>query len=419
MRFPLILARLTPAGRRGSLLLLLLLLAAAAHAQVLLRGTVIDADTREPLPFVSIGVSGTSLGTASNENGEFTLSVPSLPRTLVVSELSHQKDTVRVTSAGPLTLELRTASITLPEVKVGSYPFQLVDRAYRRLLRDNRQKFYGKAFYRQTTRINGAPTELQEVIWNVKSNSSRIEGTTIAQGRYAGVPTVNNFSNFSVYTRMFGLFTPDSTISLALLSPNTFQNYLLELKGIVAGADSTKAGVAEIDFETRPEIKYRAKGTVWIDADTYQVLRYLVSTPSFTGTSTNPTQKFSNPEMQYDMAFQEAASPDAVGPLTYVKTSLTADLTQPGKTTLPVSVQTLTFFYDTSTTPTDLPYARASLDDRDLDAIRSVKYNPEFWENNSIVKRTPLEDEVIAAFEKRGAFGTMVKKAPTKAAPRR
>ncbi|QIX60254.1 carboxypeptidase-like regulatory domain-containing protein [Hymenobacter sp. BT18] len=397
-----------------ALLLALLLVASSSFAQTL-RGTVIDKDTREPLPFVSIGVSGTTLGTASNENGEFSLNVPSLPRTLVVSELSHQKDTVRVTSAAaPLVIELQTASITLPEVKVGSYAFQLVDRAYRKLLRDNRQKFYGKAFYRQVTRVSGQPSELQEVIWNVKSNSSRIEGTTLAQGRYAGVQAATNFSNFSVFTRSYGLFSVDSVNSLALLSPNTFQNYLVEIKGIVSGADSTKGGVAEIKYETRPEVKYRSEGTIWIDTDTYRVVRFQTASPNVTLTSTNPSQKFRNALRQIDMSFQEPATPDAVAPLSFFKMNVTADLTQPGKAPIPVEVQAFTFFYDTSTTPTALAYERPSLDDRDLDAIRSVKYNPEFWASNSAVKRTPVEDEVIAAFEKRGAFGTMVKKAPAK-----
>lgn len=380
----------------------------------MLRGKVIDKDTREPLPFVSIGVSGTSLGTASNENGEFTLNVPTLPRTLVFSELSHKRDTLRVTSAAePLAVELASATITLPEVKVGSYAFQLVDRAYRRLQKDYAKKFYGKAFYRQITRIGGEPTELQEVIWNVVSNNSRIGGTAIAQGRYAGKKALLNFSNFSMYTRTSGLINPydDSTKSLALFSPNTFKNYLLEIKGIVAGADTTKGGVAEISFETRPELtKYRSEGTVWIDTDTYQVLRYLITIPSYTDAAGNPNFKYRNPQRQIEMAFQPAADDSSPAPLSYIKSSLDADLIGPDKKTTKLHVQSFTFFYDTTPTRTNIAYEPPTIDNRDLDAIRSIKYDPEFWANNPVVKRTPVEDEVIAAFEKKGAFGTMVKK---------
>ncbi|WBO82975.1 carboxypeptidase-like regulatory domain-containing protein [Hymenobacter yonginensis] len=405
--------------RPAGLLLAALLLTQVAQAQVQLRGTVVDKDTRETLPFSSVVVRGTTRGTTTNADGEFTLSVPSLPVTLLVSELGHLKDTIRVTSAaGPLQLALATAAVALPEVKVGSYPFQLVDRAYRQMRAGYRQKFYGKAFYRQITRVAGQPTELQEVVWNVKSSNARIEGTAIAQGRYAAVPSITNFSNFSLYTRSYGLFdaNADTTRSLALLSPNVVQNYLLELKGIVAsGPDSTKGGIAEITFQTRPELtKYKSEGTIWIDIDSYKVVRYHMTSPNFTGSTSNPTQKFRDTQLEIEMAFRNDDPAVVVAPLEYMKVNLTANLTSPGKAATPLAVSSFTFFYDTNTTPTTIPYARVSVEDRDLAAIKALKYDPEFWANNPVVQRTPVEDEVIASFEKRGAFGTMVKKAAPK-----
>ncbi|UYZ63439.1 carboxypeptidase-like regulatory domain-containing protein [Hymenobacter weizhouensis] len=407
-------------GRRALAVLVLLLgLAHLGRAQVQLRGTVRDKETREVLPFATVAVPGSGNGTTTNLEGEFTLTVASLPVTLLVSELGHVRDTIRVTSASePLALALAPATVVLPEVKVGSYPFQLVDRAFRHLQRNYRRQYFGKAFYRQITRISNEPTELQEVVWNVKSNPARMEGTTLAQGRYAGRPAITNFSNFSLYTRSFGLYDPrqDSTKSLALLSPNVEKNYLLELVGIV-GQDST-GGVAEIKFETRPELtKYRAEGTVWIDINTYQVVRYRMSTPNFTATTNNPSQQYRNPRLNIEMDFQDGEA--AVAPLELMKVDLTAELTQPGKPATPISVSSFTFFYDQGTTPTGLPYARVSVDDRDLDAIRAKPYDPEFWANNPVVKRTPAEDEVIAAFEKKGAFGTMVKKPAPKPGARR
>lgn len=398
------------------LFLAAVVLAPAAQAQVQLRGTVIDKETNEVLPFASVAVVGTGNGTATNLDGEFTLTVAKLPLTLLVSELGHLRDTVRVTSATQaLRIGLASATVVLPEVKVGSYPFQLVDRAYRQMSRNYRRKFYGKAFYRQITRLDNAPTELQEVVWNVKTNNARIEGTTIAQGRYAAVPALTAFSNFSLYTKSYGLFDAyaDTTKSLALLSPTVVKNYELELKGIVSGPDSTKGGVAEIAFNTRPELtKYRAEGTIWIDIDTYRVVRYHMTTPNFTVSSSNPNQKFSNPKMDIEMSFQQTEGETA--PLEYMKVNLTAELAA-NKQITPISVSSFTFFYDTNTQPTNLRYAKVSLQDRDLDAIRSIKYDPEFWVNNSVVRRTPVEDEVVASFEKKGAFGTMVKGAAPKA----
>ncbi|SNC74584.1 CarboxypepD_reg-like domain-containing protein [Hymenobacter gelipurpurascens] len=392
--------------------LLLIGLAPAAQAQVQLKGVVIDKETKERLPFASVAVLGTGNGTATNMEGEFTLNVSKLPITLVASELGHLRDTLRISSATQaIEIGLASASIVLPEVKVGSYPFQLVDRAFRNVQRNYRRKFFGKAFYRQITRIDNEPTELQEVVWNVKTNNARIEGTAIAQGRYAGKQAITNFGNFSLYTKSYGLYdaNADTTKSLALLSPNVVKNYELELKGIVSGADTTKGGIAEIAFNTRPELtKYQSEGTIWIDIDTYRVVRYHMTTPNFTGGTNNPNQKFRNTKLEIEMSFQNTEG--EVAPLEYMKTNLTATLVS-GKDVTPLNVSSFTFFYDTNTTPTNIPYARVNLKDRDLEAIQSIKYDPAFWANNPVVRRTPVEDEVIASFEKKGAFGTMVKPA--------
>ncbi|MBO0358897.1 carboxypeptidase-like regulatory domain-containing protein [Hymenobacter sp. BT186] len=401
----------------GLFLLALLALPFGAAAQFSVRGTVVDKETKEPLPFVSIQVVGTTNGTASNVNGEFTLVLKDLPRTLVFSELGHLRDTLRVTQATyntPLQVAMAPASVVLPEVKVNSYPFQLVEKAFRQLQSSYSRKFYGKAYYRQLTRISNEPTELQEVVWDVKSNPARIEGTAIAQGRYAAKQAATAFSNFSIYTRSYGLYdvNADSTKSLALLSPNTVKNYLLELKGLL---DQDSSTIAEISFETRPEIKYRAEGTIWINIETNKIVRYKMTQPNFTAKSSNPNQKFKNPKLSVDMVFKP--SDDApVSPLDHMQVDLTADLVTGTKSgTVPLSVNSFTYFYDTSTTPTKIAYARPSVDDRDLETIKATKYDPEFWANNPVVQRTPVEDEVVASFEKKGAFGTMVKKAEPKA----
>ncbi|GAA4371759.1 hypothetical protein GCM10023186_00550 [Hymenobacter koreensis] len=386
----------------------------ASQAQYLLKGTTIDKDTKEVIPFTSIGVKGSSNGTTSNANGEFTLRVSTLPVTLMVSELSHQRDSVVVTSAEPaLQIALASASIVLPEVEIKSYAATLVTRAYSHMKANYSRNFYGKAYYRQITRLDNDPTELQEMIWNVKSSNARIEGTSLAQARYAAKDAIINFRDFSFYTRAYGLYDAnvDSTKSLALLSPNAAENYILELVGVIQQGDRD---VAEISFETSPKLKtYRAKGTVWIDVDSYKVARFHITTPNFTGSANNPTYKFKNTQLEFDIVFQN--SPGPVSPLDHISTNLSFDIERPGVKPKRMAVSAYTFFFDTGETPAAAAvYRKPALQEKDLDEIRKTKYDPEFWANNPVVKRTPLEDEVAESFEKKGAFGTMVKPQPTK-----
>lgn len=114
---------------RFSLFVFFLVLATAAPTLAQsISGRVADAKTGQPLPFVNIGVVGQSLGTVSNEQGQY--------------ELAFQEklaaDTVRVSYLGyrPLLLTLRQlrarpavvlspAAVALAEVRVrGRAPFR-------------------------------------------------------------------------------------------------------------------------------------------------------------------------------------------------------------------------------------------------------------------------------------------------------
>ena len=69
---------------------LLLLLPAVAFAQGQISGTVRDATTSEPLPGVNVILNGTSIGTATDFSGNYTLAVPSLTDTLVFSYIGYE-----------------------------------------------------------------------------------------------------------------------------------------------------------------------------------------------------------------------------------------------------------------------------------------------------------------------------------------
>ena len=79
--------------QRFSLFLLLLGLGfspALALAQGQVSGTVTDSLTADPLPGVNILVKGTTVGTTTDFNGAYSISVPSMTDTLVFSYLGYQ-----------------------------------------------------------------------------------------------------------------------------------------------------------------------------------------------------------------------------------------------------------------------------------------------------------------------------------------
>lgn len=55
---------------------IILLLAASATQAQTLKGTVTNADTKQPIQYVNIGVPGGNTGTVSDENGQYELQIP-------------------------------------------------------------------------------------------------------------------------------------------------------------------------------------------------------------------------------------------------------------------------------------------------------------------------------------------------------
>jgi hypothetical protein len=75
---------------RISLLLSAFFLCISIHAQQSLKGRVIDEQTSEPLPFVSVFVNNTTLGTVTNDKGEFTLNISTGKFEIVVSYVGYE-----------------------------------------------------------------------------------------------------------------------------------------------------------------------------------------------------------------------------------------------------------------------------------------------------------------------------------------
>jgi hypothetical protein len=88
-------------GRAASssclVLLLLLFTASSLHAQEhTISGTIRDRNTKEALPFVSIGFKGSGTGTTTDFEGNFSLRIPAGGDSLVVTYIGYRRYTQRV-----------------------------------------------------------------------------------------------------------------------------------------------------------------------------------------------------------------------------------------------------------------------------------------------------------------------------------
>ncbi|MDQ2793418.1 MAG: carboxypeptidase-like regulatory domain-containing protein [Bacteroidota bacterium] len=385
-----------------------LLLAAAlgpAAAQSRITGKILDAATGQPVPYASISVLNTSAGTTSNAEGEFELKTV-LPGRLVVSELAHQRDTVAVAAAAaPLLVRLQPVSVALPEVTTGTYTEELIKQAYRELRRTNAKKTYGKAFYRQVTKLDGDVTEVQEMVWDAQTSNAQFEGSALAQGRFAKKKAVLSYNNFSIFSQAVTFFRAkeDSLAYAGIISLRVAERYKLKLLGL------TQNGVqqlVEIALDCKEPAAKLPRATVVIDATTHQILRLRLETTGLSTKSNNPLFKFKEQLSRVEFGFR----PEPAGAvLEYLKIDYEASMSRALKSNLPITVSSFVYFYNGGATPAaGVAYVPAKAGGSDLAAIKQTTYDPTFWQNNPVVKRTPLEDQVMKSFEQKGAFGTML-----------
>ena len=99
----------------------LLLGFSSASAQQQVTGTVRDATTLEALPGASVVLQGTTRGTSTGIDGEFSLEVPSLRDTLVVSFVGYDSQTVPLAGRSEVVVSLLSSVAEGEEVVVVGY----------------------------------------------------------------------------------------------------------------------------------------------------------------------------------------------------------------------------------------------------------------------------------------------------------
>src|SRR6056297_3987238 len=90
---------------KQAMALVLFLLPLTMMAQGTIQGVITD-ETEVPVPGASVVVKGTTNGTISDFDGNYTITVDNFPATLVFSSLGYATKEVRVTGASTLNMIL-------------------------------------------------------------------------------------------------------------------------------------------------------------------------------------------------------------------------------------------------------------------------------------------------------------------------
>ncbi|QDK82485.1 carboxypeptidase-like regulatory domain-containing protein [Spirosoma sp. KCTC 42546] len=397
---------------QGWLLIIDLFVATYSYSQQI-NGSVVDLITNQRIPFANIYCPKIKKGTLSNENGEYGFPIPSFPVQLVVSHISYQSDTITIVEpTDNYTVHLKPAAHELDPVTVSNAGYKLIKQAFTQV-NAGRSIIYGNAFYRQLTKNGSQFTEIQEVTYNIALSSNKIEGVQIGNARYAKLPSDDkkmylSFTNFSYLVlaqKSISQSKPTENAVLFPVRPDVADYYDVQVTDVLTQPSGDK--IAELDCHIREDYTNPAfSGKVYINMNNYKLVKVHGTIPNSMGAVINNAKTLTeNYVYTVDVDYTSQANTTVFNSI-----RVTVEFDQLIRATGEKRKDWVSAFLlinDFSNAATRGKYKPINIHREDLKLIQGAKYDAEFWRNNSVVRRTPLEESTIKAFEQQGVMGNM------------
>ncbi|MEM9986108.1 MAG: carboxypeptidase-like regulatory domain-containing protein [Bacteroidota bacterium] len=156
-----------------------------------IRGTVINAETGEPLAYATLIHVYSGRGTATNSQGDFVMPYAQEGDSLRISYIGFDTQWLAVPNRSLVRIQLNPKPTTLDEVviKPGENDF-LYDLVIRAKKNGNRATRTAKTYFFLETFLDGQHSEMIEAYFNGQFNSYRVEDLSMKKGR-VGIKAVN------------------------------------------------------------------------------------------------------------------------------------------------------------------------------------------------------------------------------------
>jgi len=279
-----------------------------------------------------------------------------------------------------------------------------MDSAYRKAYADATKKHYGKAFMRQLSSLNDNYTGISESFFDAQYSNYAILGWSPTQARFSKSGKNIALTNFS-FISFASIGYLSSSVFATPLSRIATQIYNFKLEGFIKdGADDIAIIDCQIkDKKAGPKNMY-FEGCYYINTTNFNVSRIQGFVRNFKINSKGPV-KLDALDSPIDAIYANSAD-EGLSTLKYVNLTVNArikyaGLVGGGKLTYNSQI----FLLEENDTLSGAPFIALNLASNDVETLEGVAYDPEFWINNPIIKRTPVEEEVIRNFEKKKVLG--------------
>lgn len=167
------------------------------------QGRVLDGSTYEPLPGVNVFVKGTTIGTATGEEGRYTLTVPALTDTLVFSFVGYTTLEIPIAGRTQIDVQLMPLVIMGEEIVVVGYGTQRIRDVTGSLSHVGAEEFEDRPVFQLGSALQGKTAGIEVMRPSGKPQvgfSIRVRGSTSINASSEplyivdGVPTSNTYA---------------------------------------------------------------------------------------------------------------------------------------------------------------------------------------------------------------------------------
>jgi len=281
------------------------LIAQPTEERFIIRGQVVDSDSKEPLPAAAVYLEGSFRGTVTNADGFFQLEVTSFPIVLKTQYMGYKSAQVELNEAPkkPLLLKLVADSFELEEITItGEDPAIRIMREVikRKKVWQEGLKTYKAEGYNRSTLANDTSIALitetvTQLFWDKEKGpkeiikSKRQTSNFMSSANMGGLRYLPNFYDDILDVSEFDLFTPTH--------PDALANYKFKL---VEQSSLNGQLVYKIQVSPKKTLQPLFEGFIWVLDEEFAMIKVDL-TP-------NDVVRFPMPVKEMTMTYQQQFS---------------------------------------------------------------------------------------------------------------
>ncbi|MDR2918970.1 MAG: carboxypeptidase-like regulatory domain-containing protein [Tannerella sp.] len=373
-------------------------------------GKIIDSETKEPIPLVTIQSS--TVYTITNTDGEFDIQPKQVDEQISFTHISYHSQKLdyskisEIIELKPKTFELAEITITPREMIIKE--LKEVWNKYMALTKDKKNKEFPEStfYYRQLTSNDNLYTQYIECFFTAPTTIC-VLNMSLQEGRFAWVnrDDMTHITNY-FYNSQVAPFSRKKAeyknILNAFLCADFEDHYEVYLHQTISPRQDDEVRVYEFIpiHATAKNNTLFMGGKAFVRTKDRAIIRAEVKLPTM-GLVFDKKTKITNEDHTFIISYREGVTSYPI--VESVQASSKINLSRDGKNRV-MQIKSILFANDYTF---DQKGKKINQKDNLLKEVINSKYNQEFWDNNPIVKRTKVEQQVLDDFNKEGYFGTM------------